>query len=129
MSSQLTETVLIVDDEPMIVRLCTNILGMGGYTVIGASGGAEALKVFENGNAEVQLALVDIMMPGLNGVELSRRIESASPATKLVLMSGYDPADVARLTGEEQTLPIIWKPFRAESLLRMVENVLKTPAA
>lgn len=124
MSSQLTETILVVDDDPTVVKLCVNILRMGGYNVIESSGGDEALRAFQKAGSEVQLALVDVMMPGINGVELCRRIESASPETKVVLMSGYDPGDVARLTGQERTLPIIWKPFRAESLLRMIENVL-----
>jgi len=124
MSSQLTETILVVDDDPTVLKLCANILTMGGYNIIESNGGDEALRVFQEARSEVQLALVDVMMPGINGVELCRRIESASPETKVVLMSGYDPGDVARLTGQERTLPIIWKPFRAESLLRMIENVL-----
>jgi two-component system, cell cycle sensor histidine kinase and response regulator CckA len=128
MSSPLTETILVVDDDPTVLKLCATILGMGGYNVIESSGGDEALRVFQEAGSEVQLALVDVMMPGINGVELCRRIESASPETKVVLMSGYDPGDVARLTGQEATLPIIWKPFRAESLLRMIENVLNAAA-
>lgn len=128
MSSQLTETILVVDDDPTVLKLCVNILKMGGYNVIDSSGGDEALRVFQKAGSEVQLALVDVMMPGINGVELCRRIETASPETKVVLMSGYDPGDVARLTGQERTLPIIWKPFRAESLLRMIENVLNAAA-
>src|SRR5581483_9021963 len=123
MSSQLTETILVVDDDPTVLKLCANILTMGGYNIIESNGGDEALRVFQEARSEVQLALVDVMMPGINGVELCRCIESASPETKVVLMSGYDPGDVARLTGQERTLPIIWKPFRAESLLRMIENV------
>jgi len=129
MDSQTAETILVVDDESMMVNLCKNILGMGGYTVLGASGGEDALHVLQNASSEVHLALLDIVMPGLNGIELAKRIQGARPATKVVLMSGYAPADVAKIAGEESALPVIWKPFRAESLLRMIENVLKGPPA
>ena len=129
MSSPLTETILVVDDETPVLNLCRDILRMGGYEVIGAHSGEEALQSFGQGGDGVQLALLDIMMPGVNGVETARRIQTASPATRVVLMSGYNAAEVAKLMGEDSSLPIIWKPFRAESLLRMIENVLKTPSA
>ena len=126
---QITQTILVVDDESMMISLCKNILTMGGYRVLGASGGDAALRLLNDDDSKIQLALLDIVMPGLNGVELARRIRDQSPGTKVVLMSGYAPTDVARIAGEESALPIIWKPFRAESLLRMIENVLKTVPA
>ena len=129
MSSPQTETILVVDDEVPVLNLCTDILRMGGYEVIGAHSGEEALQLLGQGGDGVQLALLDIMMPGLNGVETARRIQTTSPATRVVLMSGYNGADVAKLIGEDSSIPIIWKPFRAKSLLRMVENVLNTPSA
>ena len=122
-----SETILVVDDEPMVLDLCKSVLSLGGYTVLGAKGGEEALKMFHASGKEIQLALLDVMMPGINGYELGKQIQDASPHTKIVLMSGYHPSDVAKITGEEMAYAIIWKPFRAESLLRMIENVLKTP--
>jgi len=122
-----SETILVVDDEPMVLDLCRHVLSLGGYNVLGAKGGEEALTFFEKAGEPIELALLDVMMPGLNGFEVAQRIRGASPETKVVLMSGYHPSDVAKITGEETAFAIIWKPFRAESLLRMVENVLKTP--
>ena len=126
MSSLSTQSILAVDDDPGVLNLCRDILGMGGYEVVGARSGEEALRLMAPGGTDFQLALLDIMMPEMNGVEAARRIQAANPSLKVVLMSGYDASEVARLVGTDSTYPIIWKPFRAESLLRMIENVLKT---
>lgn len=122
-----SETILVVDDEPTVLDLCRHVLGLGGYTVLAAKGGEEALALFQHNSEEIELALLDVMMPGLNGFELGQQIQSASPRTRVVLMSGYHMSDVAKITGDDAGCAMIWKPFRAESLLRMVENVLKTP--
>lgn len=122
-----SETILVADDEPMVLDLCRHVLSLGGYTVLGAKGGEEALALFQHDGERIQLALLDVMMPGLNGFELGQQIQNASPRTRVVLMSGCHPSDVAKITGGDGACAIIWKPFRAESLLRMVENVLKIP--
>ncbi len=122
-----SDTILVVDDEPIVRDLCRHVLSLGGYSVLSAKGGEEALAFFRTDADAIQLALLDVMMPGLNGFELGQRIRKASPETKVVLMSGYHPSDVAKITGLDTAFAIIWKPFRAESLLRMVENVLKIP--
>jgi DNA-binding NtrC family response regulator len=111
----------------MVLDLCRHVLSLGGYKVLSARGGEEALTFFQTDREGIHLALLDVMMPGMNGFELGQRIQTASPQTKVVLMSGYHSSDVAKITGEDMVYAIIWKPFRAESLLRMVENVLKTP--
>src|SRR5215469_5239733 len=72
----------------------------------------------------IDLALIDVMMPGMNGIELGNRIRNDRPTTKIVLMSGFGPRDIARVAGGKNPYRIIWKPFKAESLLRMVENAL-----
>lgn len=123
----LNETILVVDDEQTVLDLCRHVLSLGGYSVLSAKGGEEALTFFQRDREAIHLALLDVVMPGLNGFELGHRIQKTSPDTRVVLMSGYHQSDVAKITGEDEACAIIWKPFRAESLLRMVENVLKTP--
>ena len=119
------ETILVVDDEPVVLKLCQTILRRGGYDVLTATGGEEALRLLQNG-PPINLALLDVIMPGMNGIELANRIEKTSPSTKVVLMSGYGPREIARVVGENP-YRIIWKPFKTESLLRMIENVLGEP--
>src|SRR5215467_2519148 len=117
------ETILVVDDEPTILGLCQKMLRLGGYDVTAAATGEEALRFVENKSAEISLALLDVMLPGMSGVELATRIRAESPNTTIVLMTGYRPEEISNVLGNA-SYPIIWKPFKTESLLRMVENAL-----
>ena len=89
-----------------------------------ANGGEAALRVVaQNGETPIDLALLDVMMPVMNGVELARRIQKLSPATKIVLMSGFGPKEIGAVVGQHP-YRLIWKPFKTESLLQMIENAL-----
>jgi len=112
---------LVVDDEPSILKLCQMILRRGGHETLAATSGEEALRVFNKHRYSVELALLDVMMPGMNGIELAGRIRLVRPGTKIVLMSGYSPREILPLIGAH-SYRVIWKPFQAESLLQMIEN-------
>jgi CheY-like chemotaxis protein len=120
------ETILVVDDDAMVLSLCQNILKLGGYSILSASSGAAALRIAQN--ATVDLALLDVMMPGMNGVELARRLQETHPGTRIVLMTGFGPRDIAPIVGSHD-FRVIWKPFKTESLLRMIENALGRSAS
>jgi two-component system NtrC family response regulator len=118
-------TILVVDDEPIVLKLCQAILQRGGYSVLSGSGGDEGLRLLRtNGFGTIELALLDVMMPGMNGIELADRIRAANPDVPIVLMSGFGPKEVARVVGDKNPYRIIWKPFKSESLLQMVENAI-----
>ena len=117
------ETILLVDDEPAVLSLCQRILRLGGYNVIAAGSGIEALRLIQSSAERIDLAVVDLMMPGMNGIELATHVQSGNPGVAVVLMTGYGPAQIARLV-RDNPYRIIWKPFRTDSLLRMVENAL-----
>jgi CheY-like chemotaxis protein len=99
-------------------------LNLGGYKVLQATGGEEAFRVLQRGDAVPDLALLDVIMPGMNGIELARRLQERYPTIKIVLMSGYGPREVSRVVGSENPYRIIWKPFKAQSLLQMIDNVM-----
>jgi CheY-like chemotaxis protein len=82
-----------------------------------------ALRLIQNSAQSIDLALLDLMMPGMNGIELAKQLQSGNPEVRIVLMTGYGPAEIARLI-RDNPYRIIWKPFRTESLLRMIENAL-----
>jgi CheY-like chemotaxis protein len=118
------ETILVVDDEPTVLTLCQRVLNLGGYSVLPANGGEAALRVVaQNSETPIDLALLDVMMPVMNGVELARRIQKLSPATKIVLMSGFGPKEIGAVVGQHP-YRLNWKPFKTESLLQMIENAL-----
>jgi CheY-like chemotaxis protein len=117
------ETILLVDDEPTVLTLCRTILTSGGYHVLSANNGQDTLRLLQDSATDVDLALLDVMMPGMNGVELATRILEKNPAIKIVLMSGFAPKEIASVVGDNPH-GIIWKPFKMESLLRMIGNAL-----
>jgi DNA-binding response OmpR family regulator len=122
-----SETILVVDDEVAALDFCCTVLTREGYKVLRARNGVEALET--HGMAPlVDLALIDVMMPGMNGVELAQRLESTEYPPRISLMSGYSPDEVARLIGGDASrYRIFWKPFEIRIFLQMIRNVLDVP--
>jgi two-component system, cell cycle sensor histidine kinase and response regulator CckA len=118
------ETVLVVDDEPIVLNLCRRMLEFGGYRVLTAGGGNEALQLLQGNTQRIDLALLDVIMPAMNGIELANLLRQASPGIRIVLTSGFGPKEIGRVAGDAQPYRIIWKPFKTESLVRMIENAL-----
>jgi two-component system, cell cycle sensor histidine kinase and response regulator CckA len=118
------ETVLVVDDEPTVLNLCRRMLEVGGYRVLTAGGGNEALQLLQSNTQQIDLALIDVIMPAMNGIELANLLRQASPGIRIVLMSGFAPKEIGRIAGDARPYRIIWKPFKTESLVRMIENAL-----
>ncbi len=108
------ETILLVDDDATVLSLCQRILRLGGYSVIAAGSGVEALRLMQNSTEKIDLALLDVMMPGMNGIELAKHFQNANPGTPVVLMTGYGPNEIARVISDNP-YRIIWTPFKTES--------------
>jgi len=121
------ETVLVVEDEVPVRELIHDVLRLHGYTVLLAGDGAEALSVSERHAGAIHLMIVDVVMPGLSGEELARRIAAARPGIKTVYVSGYT-GDLVRQHG---LLPsgrdFLQKPFTVDELARKVREVLDAP--
>ena len=119
-----TETILLVEDDEGVRRLARTVLERGGYTVIEATDGEEALALAGQRRAPVQLLLTDIVMPRMSGRELARRMAEESPGMKVLYASGY----AADHFQEGESLPFgldfIQKPFTAHELLAKVRETL-----
>jgi CheY-like chemotaxis protein len=120
-------TILVVDDEPAVLTLCQRMLQSGGYGVVTASSGEAALSLAGNDQHAIDLALLDVMMPGMNGIELASRLRAAHPKLPIVLMTGYSIVEIKGIIGEYH-YRIIWKPFKTDSLFRMIDNALERSA-
>jgi CheY-like chemotaxis protein len=120
------ETILLVDDDAAARGLCQRILELGRYHVLSAASGDEAIRLVQNRISPIHLALIDVIMPGMNGVEVADRLRTMGldPTPRIVLMTGYSLREIANIIGENNPYRIIWKPFKADSLLRMIENAL-----
>ncbi len=123
-----SETVLVVEDEPGVRMLVRSILERRGYTVIEAASGVEALALWGQHAARVDLLLTDLVMPdGVNGQELATRLRADAPGLRVVFSSGYSPD----LAGRELTLTsgenFLQKPFSADVLTATVRRALDAP--
>jgi len=118
------ETILVVEDNEGIRTLMGEILQMNGYTVLKASGGAEALELAARGEQPIHLTITDVVMPGVDGRELAKRLAIVRPDLKVLFMSGYASDAVLHNGIVEEGTPFLQKPFTPESLARKVRRVL-----
>ena len=117
------ETILLVDDEEMIVRLARAILEANGHRVLEAYDGEEALEVFRRYQPEIDLVVLDLMMPRKGGRETLQELQRLAPEVPVVLVSGYDAVgpDELLALGAKAYLP---KPYRPTDLARTIRHVL-----
>lgn len=118
--------ILVVDDEPIILRLTSSVLGGAGFRVVVAEDGAAGLAAWNRRRSEITLVLADVMMPVMGGLEMARRMIEIDPRVKLLFMSGY--SDVAEEVAVRQRFPFIRKPFLPEDLIRKVQQMVDSTA-
>lgn len=127
--SGVSDVIVVVDDEPVQLESCSSALRRAGYHVLTASSAKQALVFFQPNRTPIALALIDIVMPEMNGIALVKALEQLNPPKRIILLSGYTPDDVKKLVGTEAAeYRCIWKPFKAHTFLRLVRNVLDAPA-
>jgi PAS domain S-box-containing protein len=120
------ETILIVEDEAAILRLARRILAGSGYAVLTAATPAEAIELARNRNEPIDLLITDVIMPGMNGKDLSLNLAPLFPEMKCLFMSGYAAEVVTGQGVLDESLDFIQKPFSAEDLLDRVREALTT---
>ena len=109
-------TVLVVDDEPMVLAFVKEGLKRLGYQVLTAADGRQACEVFASHSDQIQVVLLDLVMPGITGLETCRRLREINPNPKVILSSGYTSADVIRDARQAGALGFIGKPYSLEEL-------------
>jgi two-component system, cell cycle sensor histidine kinase and response regulator CckA len=119
-----TALVLVVEDEPAIRELVRRTLEGAGLVVIEAENGRQALDIFALGGEPPKLVLSDVIMPVLNGRELSDALADMHPNLPVLFMSGYTGDDVLARSLLPETAPFIQKPFAPEELLSRVRRML-----
>jgi PAS domain S-box-containing protein len=119
-----TETVLLVEDERALRNLTKRILESGGYTVLEASDGEQALLRLEAHPAVVHLLLTDVVMPGMNGRELAARVAALRPGIKVLYASGYTDDAILRHGVLDAGSRFISKPYTPTEIKRKVRHAL-----
>lgn len=126
-----SETILLVDDERVVLSVTATMLVRQGYTVLAARSPAEALRMAEEHSARIDLLLTDVVMPEMNGRDLAREILSIHPTIRCLYMSGYSSEVIAHRGMLGAGLNFIAKPFTLHDLALKVRGVLDgtlTPA-
>lgn len=118
-------TVLVVDDEPDVLRLIQQILTDEGYEVIAAKSADHAIKAFERLARRPDLILTDVVMPGMSGPMLVEHLLRNSPDLRVLFMSGYDDRQVVQRYVVERGFSLLPKPFTANSLRSAIHNIIE----
>lgn len=120
-----TETILLVEDSDMVRKLAKEVLEGGGYHVLDAANGREALLVCEQSRETFHLLLTDVVMPEMSGQELVSRLGSLYPQMRVLYMSGYTEDAIAHHGVLNEGINFIEKPFTPDSLALKVREVLE----
>jgi two-component system cell cycle sensor histidine kinase/response regulator CckA len=120
-----TETILLAEDEQDVRAVAREFLESGGYTVLEARDGADALKRVENYDGAIHLLVTDMVMPRMTGQELTAKLLKSRPEIRVLYMSGYSERAAADSTRGDSSLRLLAKPFSRWALLRAVHEILK----
>ncbi len=120
------ETILIVEDEKSMLKLVSRILNNLGYVVLAASNPLVALEIAcRNQNGTIDLVLTDMIMPGMNGLDLTNKLQALHPNIKCLFMSGYTARVIANQSSLAEGIPIVQKPFSKKELAKKIQKILK----
>ncbi len=116
-------TILVVDDEPVVLDTVRDGLAAHGYEVLSATSGEEAVQVAQAHQGPIALAIVDVVMPGMSGPEAAQRLHEVRPDLKVLFMSGFS-TEVVVVHGVTAGDSLLVKPFSLEALGRKVHGIL-----
>jgi PAS domain S-box-containing protein len=118
------ETILLVEDDSKLLKLASSFLKRGGYDVLTAGNGAEALQLVEAKPQTIHLLATDVVMPGMSGRVLSERIRTLRPAIRVLYTSGYTDDAIAHHGVLDAGTNLLEKPYSQSTLLGAVRRVL-----
>jgi PAS domain S-box-containing protein len=124
-----SEVILIVEDQSELRRFASTCLQSYGYRVMEAADGDEAIRLFEGSGTEIDLVLTDVVMPGMNGVELSRKLHSLCPGLRVIYASGYADSVILQHGIHDEGGVFLQKPYTPDILATKIRDVLDGPSA
>ena len=120
-------TVLVVDDLRLARRIAVRILSEEGYRVLEADGAEEALEVLSEARGRVDLVILDVVMPKVDGVALTKSIRAEWPTQRLLYMSAHPAEILARHGLKDLNVPFLAKPYTRTELLAKVNSAVRHP--
>ena len=118
-------TILVVDDEDVVRSVAKNILQLYGYEVILAEDGAQAVSIYERRSAEIDVVLLDLVMPNVGGEAVYRQLRLIRPDVRVILNSGYSDTEAQARFAGKGLAGFIKKPFTAADLGQEIKRALK----
>lgn len=118
--------ILFVDDEEEVRSVCVQILENSGFTVISASDGLEAVKLFRDNSEEILAVFMDMLMPNMNGIDAFRKIREIRPDIRVIMCSGYTEQAVMNDFKDDCPSGFIQKPFRSRDMIQKLTDVLSS---
>ncbi|HAV22703.1 MAG TPA: hypothetical protein DCX46_04265 [Bacteroidetes bacterium] len=124
-----TETILIIEDEPMLLELLRVLLETSGYTVLSAADGEEALKIYKSRMKEIAVVLSDMGLPKLGGWEVFQKMKEINPKVRSILASGYLDHGLRADMLAAGAKDFIQKPYVPDKILLRIREVIDEPAS
>jgi CheY-like chemotaxis protein len=126
--TEVTGTILLVEDDASVRAIVGDVLRWQGYTVLEADGGATALAIAESHAGSIDLLVTDVGMPAMTGPELAEHVLAHLPGLKVLFLSGYPAAGMTAHGLLPPGRPLLEKPFNAHVLLTTVRHLLARSA-
>ena len=121
-----TGTVLLLEDEEGVREVLARGLSLGGYAVLEASDGRQAIELFEEHGRRIDLLVSDVVLPGdLNGIQVARRLREIDPGLGILVMSGYARDAIAQSGRLPQGVAFLQKPFTMSAFIEQVRNAIR----
>lgn len=121
----LPSTVIVAEDEDVARRLMSRLLESEGYRILEARDGGEALRMARVASPNLRLVVTDVVMPGMDGWELGRRLAIECPAVRVLYMSAYPRGDIFHRGAPSQDVPFLEKPISPEVFLETVRSLIE----
>lgn len=121
------ETILLVDDDRIVIDVARDMLEILGYRVIVTQQGREAVDIYARQKDEIDLVIHDMVMPGMNGADVFQALKKINPEVRVILTSGYIMNKQIAAIMEQGCRAFMPKPFRLEDLAVKVREVLDSP--
>ena len=116
--------VLVVDDEPMVLEVTGDMLAVLGFSALLCASGQQAIELFERRHPQIDLAIIDLTMPDMDGAETIRRLRQIDPSLKVILSSGYGRERLAVDILGPECDAFIQKPYSLDALSSKIKDTL-----
>jgi len=127
------KTILVLEDEPLLMSLLRRVLGRHGYNVLAAASPEEAVQQVRECGRQIDLLLADVHLPGISGVQVALLLRTELPELRVILTSGYPPhawsvrdSDFLQRLGPD-SIGVLLKPFVPSTLLKAVGELMAAP--